>query len=230
MIGPKYASGTATIAAGGESKGGHILGNTIFGGATNWRFDHAIYLSNCPDEQGWVVDWNYIYDNNFARGPQIVINHQPPRCGTGLENKSLASHYVRHNTVDTSFYRGRCIGINSFGWDPDLNPDAPEWSYIENNDLIDCGFVGTEVDNFGDRRSGPAISVARGGAFIQNNRLFRAHGGISLGTGNIRGAKNFLGAVIKNNQMDVELGKEFYIDPNIADKVTFENNRQMGSE
>jgi len=224
MIGPKYASGTATISAGGQSKGGYILGNTIFGGATNWRFDHAIYLSDCPDEKGWVVDWNYIHDNNFARGPQIVINHQPPRCGTGLENKSLASHYIRHNTVDTSFYRGRCIGINSFGWDPEQNPDAPEWAYIENNDLIDCGFVGTEVDAFGDSRNGPAISVARGGAFIQNNRLYRAYGGILLGRGGGREVKNFLGAVVKNNQIDVELGLDFYVDPAIADKVTFENN------
>jgi len=224
MTGPKAGSGTGTITGGGQSKGGHILGNTIFGGASNWRFDHAIYLSNCPDEQGWVVGWNYIYDNDFARGPQIIINHQPPRCGSGLENKSLASHFVQYNTVDTSRYRGRCIGINSFGWDHESNPNQPDWSYIENNDLLDCGFVGSERDSFGDARQGAALFVSRGGAFVRNNRFVRAQEGIQIGHAGTSVVNNLLGAVVDNNQIDLESGDAIFVRGVIADRVTVGDN------
>ena len=221
MHGPKFGSGTGTVTAGGESIGGAILGNIIHGGESNWRFDHAIYLSDCPSERGWTVAWNYVYGNNFARGPQVIINHQSPRCGTGAENKSLASHFVRNNTIDTSNYRGRCLGINSFGWDPEANPEEPGWSYMDNNDLIECGFEGNETDSFGDGRNGPAIQISRGGVFIRHNRLYASEVEMQVGTSN---SADFQGAVISSNLVDNVAGQAIVIGDGVTDKVMLTDN------
>ena len=180
-----------------------MLGNTITGGASNWRFDHAIYMLDCPVDIGWTVEWNYIHGNDFARGPQISVNHQIPRCGLGSENKSVASHYIRNNTVDTTSYRGRCIGISAFGWQPENNNTMPNPTFIESNDLINCGYSGPENDQHGDARNGSAIYASEGGANISGNRLINSAGGIYIGSPKVLSSPEiFVDTLVEGNEID----------------------------
>jgi len=208
LNGDRRPAGTGSVTAGGQSRGGVVAANIITGGNTNWRFDHALYISQCPDEKGWLLEWNYIYNNDFARGPQVVINHQPPRCGKAEANKSVASHTIRNNVVDTTLYRGRCIGVSSFGWLSDYNPVPPGVAYIVDNILVNCGFIGNEVDRFNDARQGAAVYAALGNTVIENNVFIRPNGAIGIGN---PGAKarpgGFMETTIRNN---IFIDKEGY--------------------
>ena len=176
---PKAGSGTGTVVLSGNRSGGSFLGNVVNGGRSQWRFDHALYLSDCPDRKGWNVGYNYIHSNSFGRGPHISINHQPPRCGKPPTVKILAQHTIHNNTIDSSFYRGKCIGQNSVGRWEKISPAAQKPTLILRNDLIECGFANkTERDHYNDLRRGDAINISRGGAVIWNNRLYRPEGEI----------------------------------------------------
>jgi len=230
MTGPRDYSGSGTINAGGESKGGFIAGNVIFGGGTESRFDHAIYIQDCPSDKGWTVEWNHVVDNNFARGPQIVVNHQTPRCGTEGQNKSVASHTISNNVVDTSLYPGRCIGVAHYGWQPEYNSKPPGTVYVENNFLINCGFAEFgPVDSRGDSRAGAAIHVARGGMVIRGNTFYKADAGIALGTPTTQNHPDvgWLHTYVTDNTF-IDSNEsaiiEISLHPDIKDDITVENN------
>lgn len=224
---PKGGQGFGSVILGGGKNGGHFLGNTVYGARSGWRFDHAIYLSGCPNETGWMVGHNYIYDNDFGRGPQLVVNHQVPRCGSPPATKTLAQQTIYQNTIDTSTARGRCIGQNGLGWYPDEDPVAPEPTIIDGNDLIGCGYSGDELDHYGDRRRGGALTISRSGALITNNRLYRCDGCIGFGmAGSESNAfKQFQDTLVEANQVDsVNGGTGIGAPEHLLPKLTIKNN------
>lgn len=220
MTGPKRNAGTGSVSVESEDVEAKVLGNIIHGGRSEWRFDHAIYMKGCPDQAGVQCICNYLYDNKFSRGPQISINHQPPRCGDEQNNKALASHFVQWNTVDTTTMRGKAIGINSFGW-YSSNPNMPGWTHITDNDLINGGYEGPDDDIHGDARKSWAINISRGAAFIQRNRLYNSNNGILIADFN---AADIQGVSINDNQIDNTLGIALDIRPNAVPLVTLSGN------
>jgi len=228
MTGPQTESGAGTIGVQGDYRGGQILGNIVTGARTGWRFDHAIYLGGCPVNKGWTVAWNHVVDNDFARGPQIMINSQPPRCDEGAQNKSLASHTISNNIVDTSSAPGRCIGTNSYGWQHEYNSKPPGIMYIENNFLINCGVAEGGDDSFGDSTIGAAVYDRAGNARIRGNTFYKADYGISIGSSHFQShPEGWLQTIVSDNTFiesnDSAIIKLF-LHPNLSDEVTIENN------
>jgi hypothetical protein len=120
-----------------------ILGNSVHGGETGNRLDHAIYLTGCAPDIGNVVAYNNVYNNNFGSGPMIVVNHESTRCA---DDVSLASHYIYNNYVDCTTYRSRAIGIFDQSWDPGTDTGGePDPTYVYNNVTMNCGDDGEPV-------------------------------------------------------------------------------------
>jgi len=115
--------------------------------------------------------------------------------------------------------RGRFIGFNSLSWIPSSNPIEPDWLCKENNDLIECGYPGSELNSFSDSRKGAALYIVRGGAYTRGNRLHASELGIYLD-----GKDEFQGAVVEFNQIDNLAGDGIYVDDKIADKVIVNDN------
>ena len=131
--GQVFHSGTGIIVVGGD--GAKVLGNAVHGGSTANRLDHAIYINGCSPNLGVELGWNYSYDNNFDRGPMLVVNHQENRCSSSVY---LKSHYIHDNVVDCTKYPSRGIGLFDQSWD-DGDENEPETTYVYNNIVNACG-------------------------------------------------------------------------------------------
>ncbi len=129
----KHGSGTGTITTGGS--GNKILGNAIHGGRSKDRFDHATYFSGCADIVGSHLGWNYVYDNDFGRGPELSINHQENRCAP--DTQILKAHFVFNNIVDCS--PQRAVAINVYDLSYDTGEAEPEPTFVYNNLFMNCG-------------------------------------------------------------------------------------------
>lgn len=120
-----------------------VFGNSIHGGETGNRLDHAIYLSGCAPNAGNEVAYNYIHNNNFGAGPMIVVNHQDERCPS---NVRLAAHKIHSNFIDCQNYPSRAIGLYDQSWDPKTDTAGePEPTYVYNNVTHSCGDNGQPV-------------------------------------------------------------------------------------
>jgi hypothetical protein len=143
-----------------------VFGNTAHGGTTANKLDHAIYISGNPSSvRGAELAYNYVYDNNFAEGPMMVINHQSNRIPAGLNCKE---HRIHSNWIDCSNFPSRAIGIYHMGWEVG-NPNGeaePETALIYNNIVIDGGSVA------GD----PVFYQVNGKAKWFNNTIIDGHG------------------------------------------------------
>lgn len=85
-----------------------ILGNTIHGGTSASKQDHAIYLSyasNCD------IGWNYIYDNQFGEGPMISVNLD----GANAAGQHFQNDLIHDNLIDMTDHASRAIGVIDVG-------------------------------------------------------------------------------------------------------------------
>ncbi len=131
--GQVFRSGTGIVVVGDNH--GKVLGNSIHGGRTANRLDHAIYISGCAPDAGNELAYNYVWDNDFDRGPMIVVNHQEDRCPTDV---FVRSHTIHHNLVDCTDYPSRAIGIYDLSWDGGAETE-PEPTIIHHNIAVRCG-------------------------------------------------------------------------------------------
>ncbi len=134
--GTVFFSGAGIIQIGGSR--GRVYGNSVHGGTTANRLDHAIYISGCDPGGGNHLGWNYIHDNDFDRGPMVVINHQESRCPS---TEYVRSHKIFSNFVDCTGSPSRGIGVYDLSWDggSETEPEAP---IIFNNIVLGCGGTG----------------------------------------------------------------------------------------
>lgn len=116
------------------AKSAKILGNTVHGGRTGSKFDHAIYPSGCPSEGGVEVAWNHIYDNDFDRGPMISVNHEGRRCAA---DEYVDDGAIHDNIVDCTNYASRAIGVYDLSY-REGDPKVPA-QHVYNNLIIRCG-------------------------------------------------------------------------------------------
>jgi len=185
-----HFSGTGILVSGSNSQhsgdGNVILGNAIHGGNSQNRFDHAIYLSGCSDNTGVKVGWNHIYDNDFGRGPIIVVNHQENRCDDG---QVLDAHFIFNNIIDCNAQRSRAIGVYDLSYDD--GEEAPEPTYVYNNLVISCGTFDDTDSHVG--YTAAMSQSARGEAHFYYNTLYDAgYVGFRIGS-------NVSASFIKNN-------------------------------
>ena len=87
----------------------YILGNSLHGGASGNKLDHSIYPGSGTSHL--EIAWNHIYDNNFAQGPMISINHNEAFA------KQLTSTNIKihDNYIDVSKYPSRVMGTYELG-------------------------------------------------------------------------------------------------------------------
>lgn len=131
-------SGTAGITTSGD--GNVILGNAIHGGRSGWRLDHATYFSGCATVEGSQLGWNYVYDNDFGRGPELSVNHQQERCETGVQ--VLKSHFIFNNIVDC--LPQRAVATNIYDLSYNDGEEEPGPIFIYNNVFTNCGTLDLE--------------------------------------------------------------------------------------
>ncbi len=220
LIGMKgaYGNGSAQVVTGGS--GAKILGNGIHGGRSKSRFDHAVYFSGAPIEEGSHLGWNYIYDNDFGRGPEIAVNHQGDRVP---EKMNVKSHFVFSNIVDANPQRATFINIFDLSYD-EGDPVDPEPIFVYNNIFINGGTLDT-VNSY-DIGWATAISITRDHSRFYNNTIYNtAYQGIGVGRG-VEGhfSTNIQNnALIMNSNVKVDRDEHFYLTdtsyPNTA-KIT----------
>jgi hypothetical protein len=159
-----HGAGTGTVVTGGS--GNQILGNAIHGGRSGSRFDHATYFSGCADQVGNHLGWNYVYDNDFGRGPELSINHQDNRCAPGTQ--ILKAHFVFNNIVDCR--PQRAVAINVYDLSFDTGEAAPEPTYVYNNIFAHCGTLDlSDTSNVG---WAPAVIANTADTRFYNNVLY----------------------------------------------------------
>ncbi len=131
-----------------------VLGNVVTGGRTGSKMDHAIYAKGCPDTI--EIAWNYVFDNNFNRGPLIMINYEGFRCDEG-EYNYLSS--VHDNEIHATNWDGcRCIGVYDLSSD---GTDQTALAKVYNNIIFDGG----------RSASSEALYQADGRAWFYNNTI-----------------------------------------------------------
>jgi hypothetical protein len=231
----KAGSGTGIIVVQGNAN--KLLGNYVHGGMSHWRYDHAIYVSGCAQNEGNELAWNNVSGNDFAEGPNIVVNHQANRCGLG---QYLKAHFIHDNIVDCTAFRSKAIGIYDLSWDPrDIGEQQPEPTYVYNNLLVGCGNNDVSIPH---SRWIPVISVSNGKAYIFNNTIYNArYAGVSVkgfydSWGPNPGITRIISVTIANNiihmnsDISATLGGDKYISINAADKgvVSIQNNIMYG--
>jgi len=206
-----YVSGTAPITTFASNI--TVLGNSSHGGKTKKKLDHAIYISGNPSKQeGVELGWNYIYDNNYAAGPMVVINHQRNRIPL---DKSCKRHDIHHNVIDCSTHGGRGIGIYSMSWGNQPGEVQPERAFIYNNILLGAGWL--------SESTGAAMYCLNGKASFLNNTLVNCQRyAMTLGGDDV------LSIVVKNNIFHMSKGTGyFYIVPG-SKELTFDSNLYYG--
>ncbi|NOY89793.1 MAG: DUF5123 domain-containing protein [Deltaproteobacteria bacterium] len=225
LIGLKdqYGSGTGTLVTGGS--GNKILGNAIHGGRSKSRFDHATYFSGCADIVGNHLGWNYVYDNDFGRGPVLSINHQENRCDPGTQ--ILKAHFVFNNIVDCSPQRAVAINVYDLSYDP---PEpAPEPTFVYNNLFMNCGTLDrTDTDNIG---WAPTVIANTADTRFYNNVLYNsAYVAFSVGSG-ILSTEFRNNIVVMNSSEPLDGRNSVYIDDNSPENSRISDNLffDMGS-
>ncbi len=165
----KSSGGTATVVTDGN--GNIILGNAIHGGRSGWRLDHGTYFSGCADIEGNYLGWNYVYDNDFGRGPELAVNHQQDRCAPGTQ--ILKSHFIFNNIVDCLPQRATTVNVYDLSYDE--GEEEPEPIFIYNNIFANCGTL-----DFNDTEDvGWAVASvtqsSRGHSRFYNNTFYNTH-------------------------------------------------------
>ncbi len=173
-------SGTAIVTTSGN--GNKIFGNAIHGGRSGWRLDHGTYFSGCADIEGNYLGWNYVYDNDFGRGPELSVNHQEDRCAPNTQ--ILKSHFIFSNIVDCMPQRATVINVYDLSYDP--GEEEPEPIFIYNNIFANCGTLDfNDTDNVG---WAPAsiTQPSRGHSRFYNNTFYNMHYvGFQVGSGEL---------------------------------------------
>ncbi len=187
-----------------------VLGNRITGGRTGSKMDHAIYSSGCGSEVD--IGWNVIDDNNFARGPLIVVNYESNRCAAG---EYAGNSYIHDNVIDSTTYRSRCIGVFNQSFESG-DPVTPV-SMIYNNVLIGCGVV----DGDGDQA---AIYVGNGAAEIHNNTLYET-GPVAFSMGGFSPVIEYVS--LYNNIFHMASGATGYYDLQSSVVATLNANNNL---
>ncbi len=148
--------------------GNIILGNAFHGGNSKDRFDHATYFSGCAPDVGNHLGWNYVYDNDFGRGPELSVNHQQNRCAPNTE--ILKAHFIFNNIVDCG--PQRAIAINIYDLSYDTGEPEPEPTYFYNNIILNCGTLDlSDTNNIGWV---PTLIANSGHARFYNNVLYNS--------------------------------------------------------
>ncbi len=114
--------------------GNIVLGNAIHGARSANRFDHGIYIAWCADTEGNSLWWNYIYDNDYGRWPEITVNHQQNRC---LSTQVVKSHFIFNNIISCDYQRATALNVYDLSYDP--GEVIPEPTYVYNNLILNCG-------------------------------------------------------------------------------------------
>ena len=201
----QFGGGTAPIST--RASNIKVYGNSSHGGRTNTKFDHGIYVScNPSDRKGVDIGWNYIYDNQYASGPLIVINHQGDRIPP---NKSCKRHDVHHNLIDCGTNGGRGIGIYSMSWDQKPGELEPERAYIYNNILLGA--------------TGSAMYCLNGKASFLNNTLVNCENHAMT-----VGGEDVLSVVVKNNIFHMSKGSKYFYVVSGSKELIFDNNLYYG--
>lgn len=212
----KYGAGTATITTGGS--GNKILGNAIHGGRSKDRFDHATYFSGCADIVGNHLGWNYVYDNDFGRGPELSINHQEDRCAPGTQ--ILKAHFVFNNIVDCS--PQRAVAINVYDLSYDAGEPEPEPTFIYNNLFMNCGTLDlSDTNNIG---WAPAIVANTGHTRFYNNVLYNsAYLGFQASS-NILSTEFRNNIVVMNSAVPLDGRAHLYVSDGSSGRSNISNN------
>ena len=193
LIGLKnfYEAGTGTLNVGGN--GNTVLGNAAHGGRSGNRLDHAIYLNGCAPDEGNYVGWNYLYDNDFGRGPILVVNHQENRCDS---SEILKSHFIFNNIIDCNPQRSRAIGIYDLSYDS--GEPEPDPTYVYNNIVMNCGTYDPSDSEVGHA---PAMYHNNGHARFYNN-IFHNSGyvGFSAGGSSLKLSTHFRNNIVTMTQ------------------------------
>lgn len=200
----KHGAGTAIITTGGS--GNKILGNAIHGGRSRDRFDHATYFSGCAHEEGNHLGWNYVYDNDFGRGPELSINHQQNRCEPGTE--ILKAHFVFNNIVDCS--PQRAVAINVYDLSYDAGEPEPEPTYVYNNLFLNCGTL--DKSNTNHIGWAPAIIANTAHTRFYNNVLYNTeYLGFQV-SGNILSTEFRNNIVVMNSSSPLDGRDDLYLN------------------
>ena len=186
-----------------------VLGNSVHGGRSANRLDHGIYITGCSPIEGTEVAYNYMYDNNVAEGPIIVVNHQKGRCSPSVY---LKSHYIHSNFIDCTNYRSKAIGIYDQSWDGG-DETEPEPTYVYNNISISCG-----ID-----RNWPAMYQTSAHVEWYNNVVYDSRG-VGLELAGSRG----ISSKVKNNIFHLTRNWEYVRHIN-GGTAEIENNVYWGS-
>ncbi len=192
---------------------GKALGNTVHGARSQDKLDHGIYISGCAPDKGNEVAWNYVYDNDFAEGPAIVINHQGTRCSSDVFVKS---HKIHHNIIDCRAHATRAIGIYDLSWDPqDGETNEPEAPLIYNNVVYQCGRAGVNFNS-------PSVyQTAAHGIWFNNLILNSRENAFSID------GKNFISTHIYNNIIVLSDSSKKYMSAH-KDGFNINNNIYFG--
>ncbi len=212
----KYGSGTATITTGGS--GNKILGNAIHGGRSKDRFDHATYFSGCADVVGNHLGWNYVYDNDFGRGPELSINHQEDRCAP--DTQILKAHFIFNNIVDCS--PQRAVAINVYDLSYDAGEPEPEPTFVYNNLFMNCGTLDkSNTDNIG---WAPTIIANTGHTRFYNNVLYNSEYMGFQTSSNILSTEFRNNIVVMNSSSPLDGRDDLFVNDNSPDKSNISNN------
>ena len=188
--GAQFLSGSGIVITNGD--GARILGNSVHGGRTGNRLDHAIYVSGCAPRTGSELAWNHIFDNDFERGPMVVVNHQEDRCPSDV---FVRSHIIRDNLIDCSDHASRAIGIFDLSWDGGAETE-PEPTYVYNNIAYRCGIV-----------NHAAMYQNAAHARFYNNTIYQSRDdGISVA------GERVLSSHVMNNIVDLDGSSTTYLD------------------
>ncbi len=216
----KYHAGTGTVIT--QGSGNKIFGNGIHGGRSGDRLDHAVYFSGAPIKEGSYLGWNYIYDNDFGRGPEIAVNHQENRVPS---SEYVKSHFVFNNIVDCNPQRATFINVYDLSYD-EGEPVDPEPIFIYNNIFLNGG----TLDKTNQLHVGwaAAFHVSRDHSRIYNNIFYNtAYIGATIGNG-VDGHFSSIfrnNVIVMNSDIPVDDNNHFYInDFNKQGTSTIKNN------
>jgi hypothetical protein len=109
IVGLLQFGGTGQISTGDYQKANSdyvwIFGNSLHGGRSGNKLDHAIYPGS--GTKHLYIGWNYIYDNNFDAGPMISLNSNEAYAYNLVSNEV----YIYNNMIDMSNYPSRAMGV-----------------------------------------------------------------------------------------------------------------------
>ncbi len=148
-----------------------IFWNAIHWWRSKWRLDHWTYFSWCSPVEWNYLGWNYVYDNDFWRWPELSVNHQQDRCAPDTE--ILKSHFIFSNIVDCSPQRATATNIYDLSYDPwELEPEP---TFVYNNMFLNCGTLDTVNTSDVGWATATVASPGRGHSRFYNNLFYNTH-------------------------------------------------------